>query len=206
VITSLSHLLPASTISIPPKGTINVHPSLLPRYPGPFPILWQYLENERTFGVTVHLVDAREDAGDVLEQEAFDVLPGTPLETVLDRAAAIGARLTQKAVDDLETGRAAPRAQVGPRGPRARAVRRDEPLVDWERWPIERVWHAMIGTSPWLDALRGATRPPGPWRVGAYEVGDGSGEAGTVGRDARGWYARHPQGKIRLDVSSRGAA
>jgi methionyl-tRNA formyltransferase len=199
VVASLSQLLPEATVAIPRLGAINLHPSLLPRYPGPFPILWQYLEFERTFGVTVHRIDAREDAGDILEQEPFDVAPGTPLPEVLDRSAAIGARLAAKAVDDLDAGRAEPRPQAGPRGPRARAVRRDEPLVDWERWPIERVWHVMIGTAPWLDPLPG-------WRAGSYERTAASGAPGTVGRDEAGWYARHPEGKIRLVAAPGGTA
>lgn len=199
VVASLSQLLAAKTIAIPRLGAINLHPSLLPKYPGPFPILWQYLELETTFGVTVHALDAREDAGDILEQEPFDVTEGTPLEEVLDRSASIGARLMAKAVDDLAAGRAVPRPQTGPRGPRAREVRRDEPLIDWERWPIERVRHAMIGTAPWLDPFRGEVRPEGPWRVGAIERGAAADAHGTVARDEQGWYVAHPEGKIRIE-------
>jgi len=198
VIASLSQLLPAATLAIPRLGAINLHPSLLPRYPGPFPILWQYLDFEKTFGVTVHKLDAQEDAGDILEQEPFDVAPGTPLAEVLERSTSIGARLMAKAVDDLAAGRSRPRPQSGPRGPRAREVHRHEPLIDWEGWPIERVWHAMLGTAPWLDPLRPISHAKRVWRVGAYERVPVSGRPGTLGKDEQGSYAVHPEGRIRL--------
>jgi len=197
-IASLSQLLPESVLAIPKHGAINLHPSLLPKYPGPFPVLWQYLAFERTWGVTVHTVDAREDAGAILEQEPFEVAPGTPLDELLMRATAIGSRLMKKAVDDLSAGTARPRPQTGERGPRARAVRPDERLIDWDRWPIERVWHALRGTQPWLNAIEHPRFQTRDWVVLEVVRGVGSGTPGSVGKDDEGYFAAHREGKIRL--------
>ncbi len=199
-IASLSHLLPEPVFRLPRHGAINLHPSLLPKYPGPFPVLWQYLAFERTWGVTVHRVDAREDAGAILEQEPFDVDTGTPLAEVLDRATTIGARLMRKAVDDLADGTSRSRPQAGAPGPRARAVRRDERLIDWEHWPIDRVWHALRGTQPWLESLQHPRFETLDWVVLGFARCEASGRPGTVCEDEQGHYAAHPQGKIRLSL------
>lgn len=199
-IASLSHLLPESVLTIPRHGAINLHPSLLPRFRGPFPVLWQYLAFTRTWGVTVHRVDAREDSGAILEQEPFDVETGAPLDAVLTQATEIGTRLMRKAVDDLAAGTSRPRPQTGEPGPRARAVRPDEPLIDWERWPIERVWHALRGTQGWLDALKHPRYATLDWAVLTFSRGAASGDPGTVCEDAEGYYAAHPEGKIRLSL------
>jgi len=197
-IASLSQLLPEAVLAIPKHGAINLHPSLLPKYPGPFPVLWQYLAFERTWGVTVHTVDAREDAGAILEQEPFEVETGTPLDELLARATSIGSRLMRKAVDDLAAGTSRPRPQTGERGPRARAVRPDEPLIDWEGWPIERVWHALRGTQPWLNALAHPRFQSRDWFVLDLARGESSGAPGSVGKDDGGYFAAHREGKIRL--------
>jgi len=199
-IASLSQLLPETVLTIPKHGAVNLHPSLLPKYPGPFPVLWQYLAFEHTWGVTVHTVDAREDAGAILEQEPFEVATGTPLDELLARATAIGSRLMRKAVDDLAAGTSKPRPQAGERGPRARAVRPDEPLIDWDRWPIERVWHALRGTQPWLNALTHPRFQARDWIILEFARGESSGAPGSVGKDDAGYFAAHREGKIRLSL------
>ena len=71
--------------------------------------------------------------------------------------------------------------------------------IDWRNWSLERVWHAMRGSYPWLDpigcpaALRG-----GRYRVGEYEAGEPRGEPGHVCRDGGGWYVAHSAGRIRI--------
>ncbi|MBL8840957.1 MAG: hypothetical protein JNL90_05430 [Planctomycetes bacterium] len=203
-IASLTQLLPAAVIALARHGAINLHPSLLPRWPGPYPWLWQYLAFEREIGVTVHALDEGEDSGPILAQERVAVEPGLPLAELTARVEPIGARLMAAVADALAAGRAEPRAQ-GPRPtPRARAVRRDEPLIDFDGWSLERCWHALRGTQHWLD---GARWPLGryagaKWTIGAAQPGPASTTAerpaGSVGRDASGYFVAHRDGKIRV--------
>jgi methionyl-tRNA formyltransferase len=67
-------ILDDATIGICPAGGLNVHPSLLPMHRGPIPTFYALLENPPKFGVTVHRLIARIDAGVVLAQEE-SVLP-----------------------------------------------------------------------------------------------------------------------------------
>lgn len=67
--------LKKETFTMPRIGTVNIHPSLLPRYRGPNPYMQVILNGEKKTGVTIHLVDENLDTGAVLLQKEVDVLP-----------------------------------------------------------------------------------------------------------------------------------
>ena len=66
VVAAYGKILPKTLLDIPPKGTLNVHPSLLPRYRGPSPIESQILADEEHIGVSIMLVDEMLDHGPIL--------------------------------------------------------------------------------------------------------------------------------------------
>ena len=61
-------LLPPEVLSVPPLGIVNGHPSLLPRWRGPFPIPWAVREGDPELGTTFHLMDDSFDTGPILAQ------------------------------------------------------------------------------------------------------------------------------------------
>lgn len=69
-------ILSAGTLAAAPLGGVNVHPSLLPRHRGPTPTIHALLDPEPAFGVTVHRLETRIDAGAVLAQQAVPLPPG----------------------------------------------------------------------------------------------------------------------------------
>ncbi len=73
VVANFGQILRRDVLSIPPKGCINVHPSMLPKYRGPLPLYWA-LENKETMtGVSVHYMDEGIDSGDIILQRSFDI-------------------------------------------------------------------------------------------------------------------------------------
>ena len=66
--TGFPWLIPPRRSHVPPLGIVNGHPSLLPRYRGPFPIAWAVRNGEREIGMTYHLMDAAFDTGNLLAQ------------------------------------------------------------------------------------------------------------------------------------------
>ena len=60
-------------LSAPPMGFINIHPSLLPKYRGPVPVLWAVFNNEARIGVTLHYIDKGIDSGDIITQASIKV-------------------------------------------------------------------------------------------------------------------------------------
>lgn len=61
-------ILAPDTLAIAPRGGVNLHPSLLPRHRGPMPCFWAAAERGGAFGVSVHRLAARIDAGALLAQ------------------------------------------------------------------------------------------------------------------------------------------
>lgn len=199
-VASLSYLLPQTVLDVPAHGAINLHPSLLPHHHGPFPWLWQYLDDVDSIGVTVHKLDAGQDTGPIVKQVALPLARGADVLHLQAEVAARGAELMVQALNEIGAGTARLVQHSLEGHPKARVVQRDEPLIDWKNWPLERAWHAMRGSYPWLDPR---SCPPrlagGRYRVGRYEIGPCGDEPGHVHRDAHGYYVAHPQGKIRIE-------
>lgn len=198
-VASLSFLLPERLLQIPRHGVINLHPSLLPKYHGPFPWLWQYLDDQGEIGVTVHKLDAGQDTGPIVKQCGLPLPRGTDVNVAQSMVAAKGAQLMAAAIDEFGDGTVRLTPQNYGNYPKARIVGRDEVLIDWVNWPIERVWHALRGVYPWIDPL---SCPPqlrnGHYSVEDYELGAPSGISGHVCHDDRGFYVAHSQGKVRI--------
>jgi len=73
VVAAYGKIIPEHILSIPKKGVLNVHPSLLPRYRGPSPIESQILADEKEMGVSVILLDEQVDHGPILGQKSFSI-------------------------------------------------------------------------------------------------------------------------------------
>lgn len=70
-------ILSAATIAAAPRGGINVHPGMLPAHRGPVPTIHALLEPQPRFGVTLHRLEPRIDAGPILAQQTLDLPPDT---------------------------------------------------------------------------------------------------------------------------------
>jgi len=66
--------IPKEILVIPKIASLNIHPSLLPKYRGPSPIFWQLKEGAEKMGVTLHLMTMEFDAGDIVAQKRLDKL------------------------------------------------------------------------------------------------------------------------------------
>ena len=73
------------TYDIPKIATINVHPSLLPKYRGPNPYFWVIKNQENKTGVTFHLMDERYDTGAILAQEEIKIYPNDTGKSLKER-------------------------------------------------------------------------------------------------------------------------
>lgn len=189
VIFSMSQLLKDDILKIPRLGVINLHPSFLPSYRGANPDFWQYHDMEMNPGVTVHYVNAGEDTGDIIFQERVHIPLGTKSPERLNKLIGeLGVSLMLKAIDAIAQGNAprTPQPAQSPT-PRARNLKPEEhtEIIDWEHWPIERVWHVLRGTELWLDAI---AQPAGllagqRWSIREYEKTDiAQGTPGKIGK------------------------
>jgi methionyl-tRNA formyltransferase len=151
-------VLPPSLLQLPRRGCLNLHPSLLPRHRGPAPLFWTFYHDERSAGVTVHIMDHRVDSGDLLLQEPIPILPGTTGPALERACAEAGGRLLVTAARAWAEGSLAPRAQ-----PEAEATHAPWPTPrDLEipiTWTAARAFRFTRGVSTWYPLTM---RVPGP--------------------------------------------
>src|SRR5262245_9448977 len=98
VLAGYMHLLTRPFLDRFPDRIVNVHPSLLPEFPGAHPIEDALAANVETTGVTVHFVDEGVDSGPIIRQEA---VPVEPRETLVARIHAVEHRLLARVVREL---------------------------------------------------------------------------------------------------------
>jgi methionyl-tRNA formyltransferase len=97
-------MLPEVVWNMPPKGTINLHGSLLPQYRGAAPINWALINGEKETGVTTFKLKHEIDTGDILLQESFPIGENETAGEVHDKMKEIGAQLLVRTVQGLIDG------------------------------------------------------------------------------------------------------
>ena len=101
VLAGYMHLLTPAFLARFPDKIVNVHPSLLPDFPGAHPVEDQLAAGVRESGATVHLVDEGIDTGAILAQERVPVLPDDTPETLHERIKSVEHRLLPQVVREL---------------------------------------------------------------------------------------------------------
>ena len=104
VCTGFPWLIPQAAIDAARLGIVNGHPSLLPRYRGPFPIAAAIRGGEREIGVTYHLMDAKFDTGNILAQKTIPLADDETEETLNPKLLAAATELLPLAIRRLEIG------------------------------------------------------------------------------------------------------
>ncbi len=138
VVVAYGKLIPRSVFDRPRLKTINLHPSLLPKYRGAAPIQWALINGERITGVTVQLINERMDAGDVILQEEIPVDETMNAGDLYDIVLPLGARLLDRAINALASGTATPMAQDESQG---LILRQDNPGDGPHRMELPRGRH-----------------------------------------------------------------
>jgi methionyl-tRNA formyltransferase len=209
VVFSMSRLLKENIFSIPKFGTINLHPSYLPEYRGPNPYFWQYHDMVMNPGVTVHYINSGEDTGDIIYQERVRVDIGTKSPEISDKLITeTGIKLILRALDSIKLGNA-PRIKQPKHSPTLRArnlsAEDHKTIIDWQAWPIDRIWHILRGTESWLNAIE---QPQGIYRGHRWSIMEYEKEIyehspyklGSIQKDSRGFFIQCREGKIRVSV------
>lgn len=97
-------MLPEVVWSMPPRGTFNLHSSLLPQYRGAAPINWAIIHGEKETGVTTFFLSHEIDTGKIIFQEKTTIRDGENAGSLHDRLMVMGAQLVLKTVDALLEG------------------------------------------------------------------------------------------------------
>ena len=160
VVAAYGRVLPDDILALPPKGCINVHSSLLPRYRGAAPINWAILNGDGETGVTIMDMVHELDAGDILAQVSTPIDPAEDAAGLFDRLSRLGGELLTKTVEQIEAGTAMRTPQDPEQVSYAPMLSKALSPVDWTR-PAQAIHDQIRGLIPWpgasTDALTGET-------------------------------------------------
>ncbi len=179
VVVAYGCILPASVLSIPKHGCINLHVSLLPKYRGSAPVQWSVLNGDPETGVSIMQMDEGLDTGDVLRCERIAIDPEETSGELFDRVTAVGARVLCEIIPAIAQGSLKPMAQDHAHATLAPMLSKEMAefhLTD----TAEHIHNWVRGMNPW----------PGAWfvtsggkklKVNQCRVAASAGEApGTV--------------------------
>jgi methionyl-tRNA formyltransferase len=151
VIIAYGQIIPASLLSIPKHGWINLHASLLPKYRGAAPINWAIANGETKSGLTTMRIDAGMDTGDMLLQREMAIGAQETAPELTLRMAEGGAPLMLETLRGLAAGTLTPRAQNHGEATYAPLLKKEDGRVDWDH-PAQEIYNRMRGFAPWPGA------------------------------------------------------
>lgn len=140
-------ILPEIVFSLPPRGTINLHASLLPKYRGAAPINWAIMNGERKTGLTTFYIRKKVDTGDVILQKEIEISPEEDFGELHDRMAQVGADLLLETVDLIEKGKAETFIQDDGQATPAPKITPEHCRIDWSRAAVQ-IKNQIRGLSP----------------------------------------------------------
>jgi methionyl-tRNA formyltransferase len=146
-------LVPEEVLNLPTLGTIQYHPSLLPRHRGPSSINWPILWGETRTGLSVFWPDRGLDTGPILLQKEVEILDSDTLGSLyFDRLYPLGVAALLEAVELVRTGKAPKIPQDDSQATYEGWCKPEHVQVDWRK-PLQEIW----------NTIRGADPQPGAW-------------------------------------------
>lgn len=149
VTVSFGRILKKGVITAPNLGSINLHPSILPKYRGPAPIPWVLIQGEKETGLTVYWMDEGIDSGKIILQERVAIAEEDDAESLSSKLAEIGAEVLLKAVRMIEKREVEAKVQEGEP---SYAPKIESSRVDWKKKNTE-ITNLIRGLSPHPSAF-----------------------------------------------------
>jgi methionyl-tRNA formyltransferase len=151
VVAAFGKILPDWLLAAIPRGLINVHASLLPRYRGASPVHRAVMAGDTETGVTIMRIVKELDAGPIIAAAAMPIDPEDTTTMVEQRLAVRGADLLVDQLTAIEHGTAVETPQDESKATYAPKITKAEGIVDWSR-PAQRIHNQIRGLWPWPHA------------------------------------------------------
>lgn len=151
VVTAFGQILPKAVLDIPPKGCINVHASLLPKYRGAAPIQYAVINGEEQTGITTMYMDEGMDTGDMILQRSTDIYPDETAGQLHDRLAVLSKDVLKETLALIESGKAPRVKQSEAEATYCGKLTKDMGHINWDR-AVKSVYDLIRGVTPWPGA------------------------------------------------------
>lgn len=139
-------------ISIPKKGAINVHGSLLPKYRGAAPINWAIINGETKTGITIITLAQKMDAGEMLAQAELKIGDDDSAGIIHDKLAALAAPVLVETIDKIQAGTAVYTKQDNTKATAAPKLKKSDGIVDFNQ-SAGTIHNKIRGLCPWPGAV-----------------------------------------------------
>ena len=159
VVAAYGQILSKDVLTVPTRGTINVHASLLPKYRGAAPVAYAILGGESQTGVTIIKVTPGLDSGDMILQESLDILPDDTTGSLEARLAPLGAKLAVEVAHKYAKGGPIEGVKQDPAlVTKAPKIKKEFGLIDWSKSALDIARH-VGAMQPWPTAYTFLHRP-----------------------------------------------
>lgn len=185
IVASYGVILPKSMLDAPRLGTLNIHPSLLPKYRGPSPIHAAILNGDKETGVSIIKLDEQLDHGSIVAQAKYEMRNTRCFYKELhDELAWLGAELLIKTLPDYVAGKIKPVPQGHAKATFTKLITKADARIDWSKsadeidrlvraysaWPV--AWTMLDSKRLKIYDAEAATPPSDP----LSHAGEGGGE------------------------------
>jgi methionyl-tRNA formyltransferase len=151
IVVGYGQIIPQSVIDIAPRGIVNVHASLLPKYRGAAPVQWAIVNGETRTGITTMQINAGLDTGDILLEREAEIGPEETAVELGERLAAMGAELLIETLDGLARGTITPKRQDEAQASYAPILKKEDGALSWNE-PVTAIHNRVRGLVPWPGA------------------------------------------------------
>ena len=151
VVIAFSQKVSQNIVQLPPKGAINVHSSLLPKYRGAAPINWAIINGEKETGVSIITLADKLDSGDILAQTKTPIEPDENAGQLSDRLSLLAALLLLETIDAIESGKANYTKQDNSLATKAPKLKKSDGFIDFNE-PAQILRRKILGLYPWPGA------------------------------------------------------
>lgn len=149
IVAAYGKIIPKEILDIPERGSLNIHPSLLPRWRGADPIRGAMLAGEEKTGVTIMLLDEKMDHGPVLKHETLNLNHKKYYYKELEKELAeLGGQLLVETLPKWLAGEIEPKEQDHAKATYTKKVKKEDGHVDWSE-PAEMIERKIRALNPW---------------------------------------------------------
>jgi methionyl-tRNA formyltransferase len=148
LVASFGKILPDELIKIPSHGTLNIHPSLLPKYRGPSPLPSTILNDDKKTGVTIIQIDKEMDHGPIVAQKEITITEWPIYEIFEENMAREGSRLFAEILDKWINNKIIAKEQDHSQASYTKKINKEDGLLDLNADPYTN-WRKIQAFHEW---------------------------------------------------------
>ena len=151
VVCAYGSFLPESIFNLPKLYSINIHPSLLPKYRGAAPINWALINGEAKAGVSIFKINNSMDAGEIASIKELDISSDDNAQTLSAKLSGLSGEMILEVIDEIVKDKITFTPQDKSKVSLARALKKEDGLIIWNK-DAQEVHNLIRGTSGWPGA------------------------------------------------------